>query len=399
VETRSNSTGVASSQPVESQNDRDTKKTEQGAAESFSGNVRIFVNELLSYVSYYRDRANLSAAQRVVLSFYLPTEITSAKKLLSSLFSTKLVNCPHLVERRKSSSRSAHDAEVEDIFGIFDYLDRADALSSTVFAAVDFDRVPHYGPEEINICAVVDRQVRTDASIEQLTRAVESLLERDAPEVTSNSAIIDAVETVVDKMNVRVTAAIDHQLKQLDSLSEKFQQTTNYATRPSQQPGAPVNNNNEISDRAMNIVVFGVAEDKNRSVWHAKLSAALQHVAGRSVDISDAFRIGKFNASQSRPRPIIVRLRCVWDKRLILGNTRKLAEVNEYQQIGISSDEPLHIRRKHTLKRLHDKSIREKKNVTLSTDGSALFIDGNLIFSLKDGYVRNNGDVNNTTNG
>jgi hypothetical protein len=40
-----------------------------------------------------------------------------------------------------------------------------------------------------------------------------------------------------------------------------------------------------------------------------------------------------------------------------------------------------------------------KKNVTLSTDGSALFIDGNLIFSLKDGYVRNNGDVNNTTNG
>ena len=83
----------------------------------------------------------------------------------------------------------------------------------------------------------------------------------------------------------------------------------------------------------MNIVVFGVAEDKNRSVWHSKLSAALQHVAGQPVDISDAFRIGKFNANQSRHN-IIVKLGCVWDQRLIMSDTRKLTEVSEYQRIG-----------------------------------------------------------------
>ena len=83
----------------------------------------------------------------------------------------------------------------------------------------------------------------------------------------------------------------------------------------------------------------------------------------------------------------------------LLSNARKLAEVSEYQRIGVVPDEPLEVRRKHTLKRLHDKSMREGKNVTLSTDSSALFIDGNLVFSLKDGFVRNNGDVNNTTNG
>jgi len=78
----------------------------------------------------------------------------------------------------------------------------------------------------------------------------------------------------------------------------------------------------------MNIVIFGVTEDKTSSVWNAKVAAALQHIAGRPVDITDAFRFGKFDLNQPRPRPNIVKLRCVWDKRLILSNTLKLVEVS-----------------------------------------------------------------------
>ena len=230
VDTRSSATGVTPSQSAESNSDIKNYKNEKGAAKSISGTDRIVVNELLSYVSYYRDRANSSAAQRVVLSFYSPTEIFAAKKLLSSIFSTKLVNCPHLVERRKSSSRSAHDAKVEDIFGILEFLDRADALSSTVFAAVDFDRVPHYGPEEINICTVVDRQVRADASIEQLTRAVESLLGRDASETTSDTSILDKVESVVDTVNVRVTASVQATRLTMREVSTSHQQRSETIT-------------------------------------------------------------------------------------------------------------------------------------------------------------------------
>jgi len=44
---------------------------------------------------------------------------------------------------------------------------------------------------------------------------------------------------------------------------------------------APVNSNNDSSDRIMNIVIVGVAEE----VWHAKVAAALQHIAGRPVDV------------------------------------------------------------------------------------------------------------------
>jgi hypothetical protein len=311
-------------------------------------------------------------------SFYSPTEIIAAKKKLSLMFASALLNCPLLVERRKSTTRPAHDAEIEDILGIFDLLDRADALSLTVFAATNLDRIPHYGPEEINICAVVDRQVRADASIEYLTQTVESLLiSRDDSAMPHAN---DTLEKVVESVSRNLSVAVDSQLKRLE-LYETQRRNTHHIVQPvNRSPQLGTSANFESSDRAMNIVVFGVPEDKSNSVWHAKLSAVLHHVTGRPVELTDAFRIGKFVDNQLRPRPIIVKLRCVWDRRLILSNTRKLAELNEFRQISIVPDEPLEVRRKHTLKRLHCKSTREGKNVSMSADNSVLFIDGDLVF-------------------
>jgi hypothetical protein len=48
--------------------------------------------------------------------------------------------------------------------------DARNLLSSVVFAAVNHNPVPHHGPEEINICAVVDRQIRAGANLEQLSK-------------------------------------------------------------------------------------------------------------------------------------------------------------------------------------------------------------------------------------
>jgi len=49
---------------------------------------------------------------------------------------------------------------------------------------------------------------------------------------------------------------------------------------------------------------------------------------------------------------------------------------------------------------MHDKAVRNGKSVSMATDKSALFIDDNLVFSLKDGFIRSNDNVdNNTSNG
>lgn len=62
-----------------------------------------------------------------------------------------------------------------------------------------------------------------------------------------------------------------------------------------------------------------------------------------------------FDVNQSRPRPIIAKFRCIWDRRLVL-NTRKLAEVTAFQGTGIAPGELSDIRRQRIMKRLHDKS-------------------------------------------
>ena len=54
------------------------------------------------------------------------------------------------------------------------------------------------------------------------------------------------------------------------------------------------------------------------------------------------------------------------------------------------------------MKRLQIKAVNEDKHTLMATDGSALYIDGNLVYSLHDGFVQinvNAGNLNNNTHG
>ena len=78
--------------------------------------------------------------------------------------------------RRHSTTRSASDAEVEDIIRIFDVLDNQNDLHKVQFGAINMDRMPKYGREEINICTVVDRQIynHLDAKVSEMASQVSS---------------------------------------------------------------------------------------------------------------------------------------------------------------------------------------------------------------------------------
>ena len=52
-------------------------------------------------------------------------------------------------------------------------MDNAGALDAK-FAATAADRMPKYGPEELNICAVVDRQHRTEAMLQEILKSGDS---------------------------------------------------------------------------------------------------------------------------------------------------------------------------------------------------------------------------------
>ena len=75
---------------------------------------------------------------------------------------------PYCQKAYSSPVRPAHEAEVDDIIGIFAILDLQHELNGITFVAANLDASPKFGPEEINVAAVVDRQVRVEAAIKDI---------------------------------------------------------------------------------------------------------------------------------------------------------------------------------------------------------------------------------------
>jgi hypothetical protein len=128
-------------------------------------------------------------------------------------------------------------------------------------------------------------------------------------------------------------------------------------------------------------MLFGVSEEKDAALWRRKADQALQFVTGKPVDVMDMFRVGRF--AQSKVRPIIVKLRTVWDKRVILSKSSMLKNFGE--PIFIAADEPLEVRRKNMLARIQSRAERAGKSVSV-VDG-VLSVDNVNVFSLSAGKL------------
>jgi hypothetical protein len=87
---------------------------------------------------------------------------------------------------------------------------------------------------------------------------------------------------------------------------------------------------------------------------------------------------------EGRTRPVLVKLRSVWDRRIILSTRYKLKGYKD--RIYIYPDEPLETRRKQTLERLKAKAEDDGKVATVLNN--ELIIDGVLVFSLEKGFCK-----------
>ena len=82
-------------------------------------------------------------------------------------------------------------------------------------------------------------------------------------------------------------------------------------------------------DCSMNLLLFGVKEQSIVGTT-AFVDEAFHHLIGDSVGISDIFKKQVSGLSpSSRPRPVLVKLSSVWQKRLILSSKFKLKEFGD----------------------------------------------------------------------
>jgi len=148
------------------------------------------------YTTLQRNRCTTASIRSVINEFYSTNEIFEAKKQLVTLFESNLAGCEAVTECRNSTQRTASVAEAEDITDILDFLDSIDVLGSVTFGALQYNRLPRYGPEDLNICAIADKQVSTENSISVLSAKVESL----SGSGTHSAEILEAVSGVTAEL-------------------------------------------------------------------------------------------------------------------------------------------------------------------------------------------------------
>jgi len=103
---------------------------------------KLVVNELLSYACYHRNSCSQAALVQVISCFFAASEVTAAKKCLVGFFHDSLLDTGLTTDRRGSTSRPAHEADLDYIIAIINFLDSKDRLRSVTFAAVNLSRLP-----------------------------------------------------------------------------------------------------------------------------------------------------------------------------------------------------------------------------------------------------------------
>ena len=121
-------------------------------------------------------------------------------------------------------------------------------------------------------------------------------------------------------------------------------------------------------------------------IWRQRVDDILHFVVGYSVDVMDAYRLGRY--ATDKVRPVLIKLRSVWDKRCILSRCSNLKQYSE-RGIFIAADEPIEMRRKNTFDRMKYRAERDGKRVVIT--GDVLSIDGKAVYSLQDGHLRQDG--------
>jgi hypothetical protein len=341
--------------------------------------------ELLAYVNFFRHRSTTDALRNVLLNFYSSAEIAESKKVLLATFSSRLpTDCPLRAKRVKSAVRQAHEVEVDDILGIFNILDDMTALDGIVFTAAAIDRLPGvYSPEAINMCSLIDRQNHTEAMIANLTASIASTTTAAGSDgVSCLNGITEAIGKMDDKLQ-KVSQGLQGQIDLLTATCGKLVESLQSAAVHSEE----TKKSRDEADRAMNIVISGIKENRDTSLWRDEAALALRAAAGKDVEIVDAFRLGRFLAGKTRP--VLVKLRSIWDRRLVLSGRRKLAESADFRRrVYISPDESLEARRRSTLQRLVRKAEGDHKKFDVH-DG-ILTINDVTVFSMKDGFLQSN---------
>ena len=130
------------------------------------------VNSLLAYIATYVHRASQIQLKLAVLGFYSEDDVNEAKDVLFKATEHLDVNVKN-IQRQNSATRSAKEAEVEDILAVFQRLDGLGFPDIVTFCVSDVSSLPPGAPEQGgSVMSLVESMSKMFKEVQQLQQTV-----------------------------------------------------------------------------------------------------------------------------------------------------------------------------------------------------------------------------------
>ena len=264
----------------------------------------LLVDVVLSFVKAYRLKSDKESLTSVVTERFSAKEVEVAKGSLREYCKVDLEAMDLVFHvRRDSDRRSQLAANLEDILQMFEALDSIEKSPHIHCEAFDLLRLP-----PLSLYPV-------------------------AQQVQCNSQILKSLASVIEKLENKLSSFIDSPKQRSYAtmassvpLTQPAQQSQSQASLPAQRTSS----RSPLADgRECNVILFGLPE--NQTIVEAKgvVDEMFDFLIGKQVQIKDILRLGRFRSPaspSSRPRPLLIKLCTVWDRKLLLLRKSNLRE-------------------------------------------------------------------------
>ena len=184
-----------------------------------------YINELLTYATYYIHNSCVNNIKKMISSFYGLEEIIASKKMLWSLCSDSLES---YTERKTSDKRSSADAHINDIFDALLKLDIISKVPS--FVAKNIDKLPDRQPEELNMISIINRLAKLEQKqidSEEMLQNHETKIE-DLKKIDMNKDYTQNINNKIIHIEEKLHN-FERETKELENLMKKQQYKINEA--------------------------------------------------------------------------------------------------------------------------------------------------------------------------
>ena len=269
-------------------------------------------NSVLSFIKAFRQKSDKEALRCSISDRFNGTAIDEAKRALWSFCKCELdAKGVLFIARRDSDNRSQLMANIDDIIQAFDALDSSGSVPLIFCEANDLLHLP-----PLSLDPTAEQVKLNTQALQSLTSQIANLEDKLAS-LTKQSDTSPAQSYA--KAVALTSAESSHQISVGPSrVTPKIK--------------------NDSRDR--NLILFGLPECKSILQLKSEVDAVLEFLAERQIPVNDMFRLGKFSDLPSkRPRPVLIKLTSIWDRRVVLLRRRFLKEFH-ISRLFIREDVP-----------------------------------------------------------